>query len=136
MSQKTLVFWISAAGIVGVLFGIFYTFFGLVGFPAYNLLIPKDVIIPWSDGLYGAVFIGFSTLLFFIGRHALLMGDKELMKMLLYGIYTWLLVEALVSLYYAVYFNVAVDIFLAIFLGYPLMSAMKFKNVKKHTNRH
>ena len=78
--------WISIAGIVGVLFGIFYAFFGLGGFPAYNALIPKEVLTPWSNGLYGSTFIGFSVLLFFAGRHAFQNNDKGLMKALLYGI--------------------------------------------------
>ena len=34
----------SAIGIMGIAFGVIYTFFGLAGFPAYDALIPKDVI--------------------------------------------------------------------------------------------
>lgn len=117
--------WFTIAGVVGILFGIFYGFFGLVGFPAYNALIPDEVIIPWSNGLYGSTFIGFSVLLLFVGRHAFRCNDISLMKSLLYGIYAWLMVEALFSLYYGVYFNVGVDIVLAIFLGFPLIKGIK-----------
>lgn len=70
MSKKISVTWMSIVGIIGILFGIFYAFLGLSGFPAYGTLIPKDVIDPWSNGLYGSIFIGFSVLIFFIGRHA------------------------------------------------------------------
>ncbi len=125
MSQKVFAIWISVAGIIGILFGFFYAFFGLENFPAYNALIPKDVIRSWSNGLYGSTFIGFSVLLFFVGRHAFRKNDNELMEALLYGIYSWLIVEALFSLYYGVYFNVGVDILLAIFLGYPLIKNIK-----------
>jgi hypothetical protein len=131
MTQKSLVTWISVAGIIGILFGIFYAFFGLAGFPAYRELIPKEVIAPWSNGLYGATFIGFSVLLFFVGRHAFKNNDKELMKALLYGIYAWLIVEAAFSLYYAVYFNVGVDVLLALVLGFPLIKGIQSSNKKK-----
>lgn len=127
MNQNTSVTWISIVGIIGVLFGIFYAFFGLSGFPAYRELIPKEIISFWSNGLYGSTFIGFSVILLFAGRHALRNNDKELMKALLYGIYAWLIVEAAFSIYYAVYFNVGVDILLAIFLGYPLKYAARSK---------
>jgi hypothetical protein len=125
MKQKSLITWISIAGIIGILFGIFYAFFGLVGFPAYRVLIPTEVITPWSNGLYGSIFIGFSVLLFFVGRHAFQKNDTGLMKILLYGIYSWLIVEAVFSLYYSVYFNVGVDLALAVFLGYPLIKGMQ-----------
>ena len=125
MSRKSLEVWTSIAGIIGILFGIFYAFFGLAGFPPYGALIPKEVITAWSNGLYGSTFIGFSVLLFFVGRHAFRKNDKVLMKALLYGIYAWLIVEAFFSLYYGVYFNIGVDIELAIFLGFPLVRGMQ-----------
>lgn len=130
MKRKGLEIWISIAGIIGILFGIFYSFFGLSGFPAYGVLIPKDVITPWSNGLYGSTFIGFSVLLFFVGRHAFQKNDTRLMKALLYGIYSWLIVEAAFSVYYGVYFNVVVDILLAIVLGYPLFKGIQSSNKK------
>ena len=131
MNQKNSIIWFTVAGIIGILFGIFYAFFGLAGFPAYSILIPKEVIIPWSNGLYGAVFIGFSILLFFIGRHAFQTNDTKLMKALLYGIFAWLIVEALFSIYYGVFFNVGVDIALMIFLGFPLIKGIKSSHKEK-----
>jgi len=130
MNKEISVTWISVVGIIGVLFGIFYAFFGLSGFPAYNALIPQDVIFPWSNGLYGSTFIGFSVLILFAGRHAFKRHDKELMKALLYGIYAWLMVEAAFSIYYSVFFNVGVDILLAIVLGYPLIKGIQSANKK------
>ncbi len=128
--QKVFEKWISMAGIIGIIFGIFYAFFGLAGFPAYKALIPKEVIIPWGNGLYGSTFIGFSVLLLFVGRHAFRKNDKELMKALLYGTYSWLIVEAMFSLYYGVYFNIGVDILLGIILGYPF-----FKGIQSPENK-
>lgn len=124
MNQKNSMIWFTIAGIIGITFGIFYTFFGLEGFPAYSLLIPKEIITPWSNGLYGAVFIGFSVLLLFIGRYAFKKNDTWLMKSLFLGIFTWLIIEALFSLYYKVFFNIGVDLALMIFLGYPLLKGM------------
>ena len=134
MKQKSLVLWISIAGIIGMLFGIFYAFFGLVGFPAYRILVPKESMSAWSNGLYGSMFIGFSVLLFFVGRHALLNKDKVLLKILLYGIYSWLIVEASFSFYYGVYFNVGVDVALSIFLGFPLINGMYTSKSKNNRN--
>jgi hypothetical protein len=131
MSQNNSKIWFSIAGVVGILFGIFYGLFGLVSFPAYNVLVPKEVIIPWSNGLYGSTFIGFSVLLFFVGRHAFKNNDQDLMKALLYGIYAWLIVEALFSLYYGVYFNIAVDIALAVFFGFPLVKGIQLSRKEK-----
>lgn len=131
MKQQSLEMWISIVGVIGIIFGIFYAFFGLSGFPAYGLLISKEVITSWSNGLYGSTFIGFSVLLFFVGRHAFQKNDAELMKALLYGVYAWLIVEAAFSIYYSVFFNVGVDILLAIVLGYPLIKGIQLAKKKK-----
>ncbi len=105
----------------------FTRFFGLNGLPVYQKLVSVEVYTPWSNGLYGAVFIGFSVLLFFVGRHAFKIKDKFLMKVLLYGIASWLVVEALFSFYYGVYFNIGVDILLMIVLGFPLVMGLRSK---------
>lgn len=127
MKSKNLVIWICLVGIIGVFFGIFYALFGLNGLPVYQKLVPTEVYTPWSNGLYGAVFIGFSVLLFFVGRHAFTIKDKFLMKALLYGIASWLIVEAFFSFYYGVYFNIGVDILLMVVLGFPLVMGSRVK---------
>ena len=125
MGQKHLILYFSVIGAIGTLFGIFYAFFGLGGFPAYKALIPTEVLVPWSNGLYGSTFIGFSVLLFFVGRHAFQNNDKGLMKALLYGIFAWLIIEALFSFYYKVYFNVGVDVALMALTGLPLIKGIQ-----------
>jgi hypothetical protein len=127
MKSQNLIIWISLAGIIGILFGVFYAFFGLNGLPVYQKLVSPAVYIPWSNGLYGSVFIGFSVLLFFVGRHAFKNKDKVLMKALLYGLASWLIVEAFFSFLYGVYFNIGVDVFLMIFLGFPLVVGIRSK---------
>lgn len=127
MSSQNLTKWISLVGIIGVVFGIFYSIFGLKGLPVYQKFVPDTVYTSWSNGLYGSVFIGFSVLLLFVGRHAFQKNDKTLMKMLLWGIASWLTVEAFFSLYYSIYFNVGVDIALMVFLGLPLAIGVRSK---------
>lgn len=128
MNIKSLITWISIAGLLGVIFGIFYAFFGLHALPVYKIFVPDSIYTSWSNGLYGSVFIGFSVMLFFVGRHAFQHNNKALMKALLYGIMSWLIVELLFSFYYRVYINVGVDIALIIVLGFPLMIGIRSKN--------
>ena len=115
----------TVAGVIGIAFGVFYSFFGLEGFPAYRQLVAPAALQPWSHGLYGAVFIGFSVLLLLAGRHAFKQHDKALMRSLLTGVAAWLAVEALFSLVYGVYFNIGVDIALMAVLGYPLAKGLR-----------
>ena len=129
MHSRQLTLWISLAGIIGVFFGIFYAFFGLESLPVYQEFVPDTVYVAWSNGLYGSTFIGFSVLLFFVGRYAFQQNDKALMKALLYGIMSWLIVEAFFSFYYGIYINVAVDIALALFLGFPLVLGIRLKEL-------
>lgn len=128
MSKRKSVIFYSIVGAIAVLFGIFYAFFGLDGLPIYQKFVPDKVYTDWSNGLYGSVFIGFGVLLFFIGRYAFQKSDRSLMKMLLYGINSWLIVEALFSLYYGIYFNVGVDIVLMAFLSFPLLQGIRNTN--------
>jgi hypothetical protein len=130
MKSQTLVTWISLVGVIGVLFGVFYAFFGLHGLPVYQKFVPETVYTAWSNGLYGSVFIGFSVLIFFVGRYAFLTKNKTLMKALLYGIASQLIVEALFSVYYGVYINIGVDIALMLFLGLPLVMGIRSKNLE------
>ena len=117
--------WITAAGIVGVLFGLFYSLFGLEGLPVYQKFVPEASFQGWSRGLYGSVFIGFSVLLLLLGRRAIRSRDRELGRILFYGVAAWLAYEAITSVVYGVYINVLVDIVLIAFLGYPLLKGAR-----------
>lgn len=127
MESKNLIIWISLAGIIGVIFGIFYVLFGLNGLPIYQRIVPSNLYTSWSNGLYQAVFIGFNVLFFFVGRHAFQNKDKVLIKALLYGILSWLIVEASFCLYYGVYLNVLIDILLATVIGLSFVMGIKPK---------
>lgn len=125
MKQSFLIKWISAVGIIAVLFGLFYGLFGLEGLPVYKKFVAHDVFQAWANGLYGSVFIGFGVLVLFAGRHAFQTNDKTLMKSLLYAFNSWLIVEALFSLRYGVYINVGVDLLLMAFFSYPLIKSIR-----------
>jgi len=125
MKQKYLVLWITIAGLVGIIFGIFYATFGLEGLPVYRKFVPKAFFEEWSRGLYGATFIGFSVLLLFMGRRAIQKQDKELAKILILGIGSWLIFEAIISLIYGVYINVVVDVAIMAFLSFPLLKDIR-----------
>ena len=125
MDQRKSIMWYSIAGCVGILFGVFYAFFGLEGLPIYQIIVPEKAINHWNNGLYGSTFIGFSVLLLFIGRRTFQTGDKELMKALFYGITSWLVFEAFFSLYYGVFLNIIVDVVLEVVLCYPLVQGIR-----------
>ncbi len=125
MKQQHFVWWITAAGIIGLTFGIFYSIFGLEGLPVYQKFVPEALLAGWSRGLYGSVFIGFSVLLLLLGRRAIQKQDKELGRVLFYGVAAWIGYEALVSALYGVYINVLVDAALIVFLGYPLLKGTR-----------
>ena len=121
MKQKHFTLWVTLAGIIGILFGVFYSLFGLEGLPVYQKFVPPESFEAWSRGLYGSVFIGFSVLLLLLGRRAIQQKDRQLGKILVYGIAAWIGYEALMSLIYGVYINVLVDVVLMAFLSYPLL---------------
>lgn len=125
MSQKIAFRVISAAGIIGILFGIVYSFWGLGILP-----VERAVLVPWGNGVYGSTFIGLSVIIFLIGRHAIQTKDETLKQALFYGLLVWLIIEFLFSIYYRVFFNAAVDVALAILFGLPLMRKEKGEKKK------
>lgn len=125
MKQKYLISWITTVGLLGIIFGIFYAIFGLEGLSVYQRFVPKEFFEEWSRGLYGSVFIGFSVLLLLVGRRAIQKQDKELAKILILGIGSWLVFEAAVSVIYGVYINVLVDVAIMAALSFPLLKGTR-----------
>jgi hypothetical protein len=116
MKSKRMAAWFSAVSIILILFGILYAFWGLGILP-----VQRDVLLQWESALYGAIMMGWGTTLFFVGRLAFQRNDADLMKILLYGISVWLVVEALFSAYLGVWFNVGVDIGVLTLFSIPLI---------------
>lgn len=127
MKQEHFMRWVTMIGLIGIAFGIFYSVFGLEGLPVYQKFVPEASFEGWSRGLYGSVFICFSVLVLLLGRRAIKRHDKELGKVLFYGVAAWITYEALMSLIYGVYINVLVDAALIVFLGYPLLKGTQKK---------
>jgi hypothetical protein len=127
MSPKALMIWFSTISIILVLWGIEFAFFGLNVLPVAN----KDVLLPWESALYGAIMMGWGITLFLIGRVAFRRNDTELMKIMLYGISLWLVVEALFSVYLAVWFNVGVDIAVLGLFSFPLIRNIRSQRKEK-----
>src|ERR1035437_3925958 len=125
MENKNLRIWFSTVSVILVLFGVLYCFAGLKIFVTTGILpVDKDVLIDWESALYGAIMIGWGTTLFLIGNLAFRRQDRELMKILLYGIILWLIIEALFSFYLGIYFNVGVDIAVAAIFTFPIIKAI------------
>jgi len=120
MNNDKLRIWFSAVSIILILFGILYCFIGLKILP-----VNRNVLLIWESAIYGAIMIGWGTTLFFVGNLAFRRKDKELMKILLYGIVLWLFIEAAFSFYLGVYFNVGVDIAVAVLFAYPIIKSIK-----------
>ena len=131
MGNDKLRIWFSADSIILILFGILYCLAGLKVFVKVGILpVDKDALLDWESALYVAIMIGWGTTLFLLGRLAFRRHDKELMSILLYGIIIWLLIEAIFSFYLRVYFNVGVDLAVAILFSYPIIKAMRQLEIK------
>jgi hypothetical protein len=112
--------WFSTVSIILILAGILFAFLGL-----HILPVQKDVILQWESAIYGAIMMGWGTTLFFAGRLAFRRDDPDLMRILLYGLTVWLVVEALFSAYFRVWFNVGVDITVLALFGVPLIKSIR-----------
>jgi hypothetical protein len=120
VTNKRLSAWFSIVSIILVLWGIIFAFFGLGILP-----VERDVLLEWESALYGAIMIGWGITLFFVGRHAFKKNDRELMGIILYGLFAWLLIEGFFSAYLGVWFNVAVDIGVFALFSIPLIKALR-----------
>ncbi|MCL5878348.1 MAG: hypothetical protein M1428_00920 [Deltaproteobacteria bacterium] len=126
MKTKNLMLWFSTTSFILILFGLTYTFFGLKILPVSN-----DVLLQWESALYGAIMTGWGVTLFLVGRIAFRKNDGELLKTILYGLIVWLVLEAALSVYLHVWFNVGVDIAVAVLFIYPIAATINSKDNKK-----
>lgn len=116
MSSKFLMTWFRVISAILVLWGILFSFFGLGMLPVMN----KNILLSWESALYGAIMIGWGITLFFVGKIAFSRKDTQLMKVLMYGLISWLVVEGLFSAYLGVWFNVGVDCVVLVLFVFPL----------------
>src|SRR5262245_65879713 len=104
MNIELLMVWFSVVSAILVLVGVVFAFFGLDILP-----VSKSVLLQWESAIYGAIMIGWGTTLFLAGRLAFRRNDAELMKILLFGLIVWLVVEAIFSFCFGVVFYFGVD---------------------------
>src|SRR5262249_25018980 len=120
MNIELLMVWFSVVSAILVLVGVVFAVFGLDILP-----VSKSVLLQWVTSLYDAIMIGWGTTLFIAGRLAFRRNDAELMKILLFGLSVWLVVQAIFSFYLGVFFNVGVDLAVLALFGFPLMKAIR-----------
>lgn len=117
MNNKFLISWLSVISAIGVFLGILFVLFDFNFFPT----VPSDIFFLWTDGSYGATFIGLNVILFLIGRYALLKNDAKLMTELSRGIFSWLIIESVFALYQGMYFDLAVHVLMFALIGFPML---------------
>ena len=127
MDEQILVTWFSTISLILIIVGFIFSIFGLDILPVIN----QQVLIIWVSSIYGAVLIGWGITLFLVGRYAFRKKDYQLLEYLLYGLFFWLTIEALFSLYLGVYFNVGVDIAVFLLFSIPLSYSLLRKNENK-----
>jgi hypothetical protein len=126
MNPKQLLTWLSVVSTILVIFGIVYALFGLAILP-----VDREILSPWEGSIYGALMMGWGTTLLCVGRLAFRRNDLALMKALLYGLIVWLVVEAAISLYFRVWFNVGVDLAVLALFSVPLLKGIQL--IKKQS---
>jgi hypothetical protein len=123
MDSRQQLFWFGTVSLVLVLAGVVFAVFGLAILP-----VQGSVLLRWESAIYGSIMIGWGTTLFRAGRMAFRRGDVALIRILSVGLTVWLLIEAALSAYLRVSFNVGVDVaVLALFL-IPLRGAIRYRS--------
>src|SRR5262245_5643024 len=129
MSSRQLLLWFSASSMILVLWGAVFSFFGLRILP-----VDRQVLLSWESAIYGAIMIGWGTTLFLVGRVAFRREDAELMKLLLFGIAAWLVLEAASSARFGVWFNVGVDA--GVLMRFAVPSVVSIRAARKERDGH
>lgn len=117
MQENVQEIWFGIISIILIIVGLIFSIFGLDILPVVN----QNVLVAWTSSIYGAILVGWGITLFFIGKYAMQNKNFELLRYLLYGLFAWLFIEAVFSLYYKVYFNVGVDIAVFLLFAFPLI---------------
>lgn len=124
MRDSNSLLWFRTISVILVIVGLIFSVFGLNILPVVN----KQVVVHWVSSIYGAVLVGWGITLFLIGSYAYNTKNYKLLEYLLYGLFSWLLIEAIFSLYLGVYFNVGVDIAVCILFSFPIIFTLLRKN--------
>ncbi len=126
MTARILSAWFSGIATLLVYWGAIFALIGLHVLPVIN----GGVLLSWESVLYGAVLVCWGTTLFLVGRIAFHWNDKALLKVLLIGLFLWLVIEALSSLYLGVFFNAGVAAVVMFLFGVPLIRGISLGTVE------
>jgi Na+-translocating ferredoxin:NAD+ oxidoreductase RnfA subunit len=114
-TNKRQAIWFRIVSIILVMFGLTYIFLGLKILPVHQHLVQ------WESALYGATMTGWGITLLLVGRVAFRQQSKELKQALFIGLAIWLVIEAIVSLWFGVWFNAGVDVAVGALFAIPLL---------------
>lgn len=120
MTARRLTSWFTVVAVIMVIFGIVYAVLGLGILP-----VARNVLASWEGAIYGAMMMGWGLTLVSLGRTAFRRNDPELLRPILLGLAVWLLVEALASARFGVWFNVGVDIGVLALFAIPLITGIR-----------
>ena len=121
MGKQQLGLWLKIVTIILTAFGAFYYLFGFTFFTDTVKLVPRSVLVDWEAALYGAVLFGWGITLFLLGRLAFKRDDKELKRILFFGLIAWMALEAIATIRLGVWFDAGVDVAVAALFAVPLL---------------
>lgn len=130
--------WLRAASLAVVAFGLALAL--LQGSAVIELLNNQIDPIFWSDppsgathefqrwiyGAWGATIAGWGTLVFFVVHHSFQQRTLWVWNGLAACLWLWYIPDTLISLKYAVYFNVVLNTVFLLILGIPLLFTRRF----------
>jgi hypothetical protein len=129
VNEKQLRTWFGVVSVIAVAWGVVFAVFGLG-------ILPLDrSALSWESALYGSIMIGWGTTLFLLGRVVFRRNDPELIRPLLIGVTLWLVVEAVFSARFGVWFNVGVDAVVLALFSVPLLGGLRQAKREDHVEQ-
>lgn len=97
------------------IFGLVFAFTDMRSLPVSN-----EAVLPWVTGMLGATMMGWALTGLLVGRYGFHRNEKQLLKIVLYGVLVWFIADTAFSAYLGVYFNVVVNALILLAVLYPL----------------
>ena len=80
----------------------------------------------WVYGMLGATMVGWGVFLAYVVRHPFASRERWARDCIAIGVAAWFLIDTAISLWMQAYFNVAINVLLAFFVGLPLLATEKY----------
>lgn len=137
--------WLQAISIIIIAFGtviallswspVFSIFNGLVNGTFWPGALPDKSTQGfelWVYGMLGATMVGWGMFLAYIVRHPFARKEAWSRDCIFAGVAAWFIIDTAVSAYVAAYFNVVINVMLAVLIGLPLLATRgSFPNDRK-----